>query len=169
MTIIVTEAVALPPVLVAVTVYVADAVIAVGVPEMVPVEVSKESPAGNVGDTDHETTVPPLDVGVTAVIREPLVRVNGFPLYAIDEGMTSLTTMVTVAVVLPPVLVAVTVYEAEVESAVGVPEIAPVEVSKDRPAGSEGVIDHESTAPPLADGMAVVIAVPLVKVNGVPL
>ena len=109
LTIIVTVAVALPPVLVAVTVYVADAVIAFGVPEIVPVEVSKESPAGNVGETDHETTVPPLDVGVSAVIREPLVRVNGFPLYVIDEGMTSLTTMVTLAVELPPVLVAVTV------------------------------------------------------------
>ena len=109
MTIIVSVAVALPPVLVAVTVYVADAVIAFGVPERVPVEVSKESPAGNVCETDHETTVPPLDVGVSAVIREPLVRVNGFPLYVIDEGMTSLTTMVTLAVELPPVLVAVTV------------------------------------------------------------
>ena len=83
--------------------------IAVGVPERVPVDVSMDSPAGNVGDTDHETTVPPLDVGVTAVIKDPLVRVNGFPLYAIDEGMISLTVMVTVAVELPPVLVAVTV------------------------------------------------------------
>ena len=143
--------------------------IEVGVPERVPVDVSMDSPVGNVGDTDHKTTVPPLDVGVTAVIREPLVRVNGFPLYAIDEGMTSLTTMVTVAEELPPVLVAVTVYEAEGESAVGVPEIAPVEVSKDRPFGSEGVTDHESTSPPLADGIAVVIAEPLVRVNGVPL
>ena len=77
--------------------------------------------------------------------------------------------MVIVAVSEPAPLVAVTVYEAEVESADGVPEIAPVEVSKDRPAGSEGVTDHESTSPPLADGIAVVIAEPLVRVNGVPL
>ena len=76
MTTMVTVAVALPPVLVAVTVYVADAVIAFGVPEMVPVEVSKESPPGNVGDTDHETTVPPLEVGTAAAITEPLVKVN---------------------------------------------------------------------------------------------
>lgn len=53
--------------------------------------------------------------------------------------------------------------------AVGVPEIAPVEVEKVRPAGKAGVIDHEVTVPPLADGVAVVMAVPFVSVNGVPL
>jgi hypothetical protein len=50
-----------------------------------------------------------------------------------------------------------------------VPEIAPVEVEKVRPAGKAGVIDHEVTVPPLADGVAVVMAVPFVNVNGVPL
>jgi hypothetical protein len=55
-------------------------VIAVGVPEMTPVEVSKARPAGRDGETDHETTVPPFEVGVAAVIAESFVSVNGVPL-----------------------------------------------------------------------------------------
>ena len=54
------------------------------------------------------------------------------------EGAISLTTMVTLAVSVPPVLVAVIVYDAEDVTAVGVPLIAPVEVSSDKPAGSDG-------------------------------
>ena len=105
----VTSAVVLPPVLVAVTVYVAEEVMAVGVPLMAPVDESSESPAGSEGETDHEVTVPPLEVGVTVVIAVPLVKVNEFGLYVRDDGATSLTTISTSAVVLPPVLVAVTV------------------------------------------------------------
>tara|TARA_Y100000768_G_C23903193_1_gene646233 strand:+ start:250 stop:429 length:180 start_codon:yes stop_codon:yes gene_type:complete len=59
---------------------VAVEVIAVGVPEMTPVEVSRDKPAGSDGETDHETTVPPLEVGVAEVIAESLVSVNGVPL-----------------------------------------------------------------------------------------
>ena len=70
----------LPPVLVAVTVYVADAVTAVGVPEIVPVERSNDRPDGRSGETDQETTVPPKAEGVADVIAESLVRVNGLPL-----------------------------------------------------------------------------------------
>ena len=55
-------------------------VIAVGVPDMTPVEVSRAKPAGSAGETDQDTTVPPLDVGVTAVIAESFVSVNGVPL-----------------------------------------------------------------------------------------
>ena len=55
-------------------------VIAVGVPLISPEEVSRDKPAGSVGDTAHETTVPPLDVGVAAVIDESFVSVNGVPL-----------------------------------------------------------------------------------------
>ena len=80
MTVISTVVVALPPVLVAVMVYVAVEVIAVGVPEMTPVEVSRDKPAGSVGDTAQEMTVPPFEVGVAAVIAESLVSVNGVPL-----------------------------------------------------------------------------------------
>ena len=72
-------------------------------------EESKDKPAGRPGETDHEVTVPPVIDGVTVVIAVPFVNVNEFGLYAKEDGATSLTTMVTVAVSLPPVLVAVTV------------------------------------------------------------
>jgi len=80
-----------------------------------------------------------------------------------------LTVMEMVAVALPPVLVAVTVYEVEDEVDVGVPEIAPVDVEKERPAGSVGEIDQEVTVPPLEVGVAVVMVVPLLRENGLPL
>ena len=76
---------------------------------MAPVEASRDRPAGSDGETDHEVTVPPLEVGVVVVMVVPLVNVKEFCEYATDEGATSLTTMVTEAVVLPPVFVAVTV------------------------------------------------------------
>ena len=82
---------------------------AVGVPLIAPVDESKDKPAGSDGDTDQEVIVPPLTVGVTVVIAVPLVSVNELGLYAKDDGATSLTTMVTVAVSLPPVLLAVIV------------------------------------------------------------
>ena len=52
---------------------------------------------------------------------------------------------------------------------VGVPEIAPVDDENARPAGSDGEIDQLVAAPPLKDGVAVVIAVPFDRVNGLPL
>ena len=58
----------------------ATEVMAVGVPEMAPVEVSSESPAGSEGETDQETTVPPLADGEAAVMATPFVKVNGLPL-----------------------------------------------------------------------------------------
>ena len=48
----------------------------VGVPEMVPSEVSKDRPPGKVGEMDQVTTSPPLTVGVTDVMAVPLVRVK---------------------------------------------------------------------------------------------
>ena len=53
---------------------------ALGVPEMAPVEVSSDSPAGSVGETEYEVTVPPLLVGDTVVMAVPLVNVNEFGL-----------------------------------------------------------------------------------------
>lgn len=82
-----------------------------------------------------------------------------------DDGAMSLTTIVTEAVVLPPVLPAVTVYEVDVVMDVGVPLMAPVEESKASPAGSEGETDQDVTGPPLTDGVTAVMAVPLVSVN----
>ena len=83
-------------------------VTAVGVPLSVPVDVSSDNPAGRDGETEYETTVPPVDVTEVVVMAVPLVRVNEVVLYAIDGAM-SLTTIVTLAVSVPPVLVAVMV------------------------------------------------------------
>ena len=55
------------------------------------------------------------------------------------------------------------------DTAVGVPLISPFDVLNDSPAGRLGEIDQEVTVPPLMLGLAVVIAVPFVRVNGVPL
>ena len=108
MTVIVTLAVSVPPVLVAVIVYEAEDVTAVGVPLSVPVDVSSDSPAGRDGETEYETTVPPVDVTEVVVMAVPLVKVKEFVLYVID-GAISLTVIVTLAVSVPPVLVAVIV------------------------------------------------------------
>ena len=67
----------------------------------------------------------------------PLVNVSEVEPYEMVGG-TSLTTIVMLAVPVPPVLVAVMVYEAEDVTAVGVPLMAPVVVSRDNPAGSDG-------------------------------
>ena len=83
----------------------------------------------------------------------------------IDDGATSFTAMETTVEVLPPELLAVTVYVAEDVTAVGVPETAPVVESMERPAGSDGETDHAVTGPPLAVGVTVVMAVPFVNVN----
>ena len=80
MTSMVTEAVVLPPVLLAVTVYDAEEVMAEGVPLMAPVDESSERPEGREGETDQDVTGPPLEVGVTVVMAVPLVSVNEFGL-----------------------------------------------------------------------------------------
>ena len=81
------------------------------------------------------------------------------------SGATSFTVTVTVAVSLPPVLVAVMVYDAVVLSSLGVPEIVPSEVSNDKPPGKDGEMDQVTTSPPLTVGVTEVMAVPLVRVN----
>ena len=50
--------------------------IAVGVPEIAPVEESRDKPAGSVGETEYVTTAPPVDVGVSVVIVVPFSRVS---------------------------------------------------------------------------------------------
>lgn len=74
----VTVAVALPPVFDAVTVYVAAEVMAVGVPEMVPVDASSDRPDGSAGDTLHNVTAPPDAIGVALVIAESFCNVKEF-------------------------------------------------------------------------------------------
>ena len=111
---------------------------AVGVPLSAPSEAAIESPAGSDGDTDHVVTVPPVVVGVVVFIVVPFVNVKELGLYVMDVGATSLTTMVRVAVSVPAVLVAVTVYVEEEATTVGVPLMVPFAVFKDRPEGSDG-------------------------------
>jgi hypothetical protein len=79
------------------------------VPEIVPVERSKERPAGSDGEIDQDVIAPPLDVGVTVVIAVSFAKLNELGLYVRDDGAASLTTIVTVVVPLPPSLLAVTV------------------------------------------------------------
>ena len=44
---------------------------------MTPVEVFSVRPAGSAGETEYETTAPPLLVGLLSVIAEPVVYVAG--------------------------------------------------------------------------------------------
>jgi hypothetical protein len=67
----------------------------------------------------------------------------------------------SVAVVLPPAFVAVTVYEACAVAAVGVPDIVPATGSKLKPAGSAGLTPYEFTVPATV-GVSDVIALPIV-------
>ena len=76
-----------------------------------------------------------------------------------------MTVMLTVAVSVPPVLLAVTVYCVVDVIAVGVPEISPLVVENERPAGSDGLIDHAVTGPPLALGVTEDIVTSFVKVR----
>ena len=52
-------------------------------------------------------------------------------------------------------------------TAVGVPLIAPVEVSSDNPAGSDGDTAYDTTLPPVEVTVSVVMVVPLVRVSEV--
>ena len=78
-----------------------------------------------------------------------------------------MTTIVMLAVSVPPVLVAVMVYEAEDVTREGVPLMAPVVVSNDKPAGSDGETEYDTTLPPVEVTVSVVMAVPLVRVSEV--
>ena len=133
---------------------------------MAPVEESKERPAGRLGETDHEVMVPPPTVGVSVVMAVPFTRVRELEPYEMVGG-TSLTTMVMLAVSVPPVLVAVIVYEALEVTAVGVPLMAPVLVSNDKPAGRDGETEYDTTLPPVEVTVSVVMAVPLVRMSEV--
>ncbi len=63
----------------------------VGVPEIAPVEVENESPAGRFAEMDQEVTAPPLVVGVTVVMVVSFVKVNELGVYVMEDGATSLT------------------------------------------------------------------------------
>tara|TARA_Y100000589_G_scaffold72883_1_gene65894 strand:+ start:10495 stop:10638 length:144 start_codon:yes stop_codon:yes gene_type:complete len=44
---------------------------------MAPVDVSSDNPAGSEGDTEYDTTVPPVEVTLAVVIAVPFVSVYG--------------------------------------------------------------------------------------------
>jgi hypothetical protein len=71
-----------------------------------------------------------------------------------------LTVMLRPVVALPPELKAVTTYAVAGVTAVGVPEMTPVEVLRLRPAGSAGDTEYVTAAPPLLLGMLLGMAVP---------
>ena len=78
----------------------------------------------------------------------------------------SLTCIVMVAVPLPPLLTAVTVYVVDALIIVGVPQIVPLLVPNDMPVGKDGEIDQLVAGSPVTVGVTeLVIAVPMVKVN----
>ena len=62
-------------------------------------------------------------------------------------------------------MLAVTVYVVLEEVVVGVPEMAPVEESIERPDGRDGETLQDVTAPPLEVGGTVVMATPFAKVS----
>ena len=62
-------------------------------------------------------------------------------------GNSSTIVMLMYAVAVPREFVAVMVYIARVSNSVGVPLSTPVEVSKDNPLGSDGLIAHDVMVP----------------------
>ena len=110
---------------------------AVGVPEMTPVEVLKDNPAGRAPPAVTWKEMDPtkllavklaVDIGiptVASVVAEAAIRVAG--------GVETVIEIEAVAVWLADAAVIVNVVRPIV--AVGVPEITPVVVLKDNPAG----------------------------------
>ena len=62
-------------------------------------------------------------------------------------GNSSTIVMLMYAVAVPPEFVAVMVYMARVSNSVGVPLSTPVEVSKDKPLGSDGLMAQVTNSP----------------------
>ena len=89
------------------TVYVSVVEITLGVPEITPVAVLNESPAGKLGEMFQEEAVP-VTLGASGVMAVPTVKVLG-ELYESATGAASFTVITTPKVVDPPEFVAVTV------------------------------------------------------------
>jgi hypothetical protein len=77
-------------------------------------------------------------------------------------GPDGLTVKVTDVLPLPAEFVAITVEVVVADTAVGVPDIIPVVVSNDRPAGTAVLIDQLVAGPPVLAGVSELIAVPTV-------
>jgi hypothetical protein len=113
------------------------------VPEIIPVDALRVSPAGKEGEMEYVTTAPPDEEGSILLIATFLVARWEFGLYLRFVGGMSMTDSVKLPVVEPPPLVAVIVYcLAGDDSTVGVPLITPVASFKIIPAGKTGVIEY---------------------------
>ena len=142
-------AVAVPPVLVAVIVNMLRVSNSVGVPLSVPFEVSKDKPLGTDGLMAQLTISPePVMVGESgrSLLAVLLIMLKSFGEYAM-VGTSSTIVMLMYAVAVPPVLVPVMVNMLRVINSVGVPLSTPVEVLKDKPLGTEGLIAHDVNSP----------------------
>jgi len=76
---------------------------------MAPVVLLKLSPAGRDGEIDQFVGAPPPKVGATVDMVVPLINVSELGEYVTADGARSLMVMVTLALSVPPVLVAVIV------------------------------------------------------------
>ena len=61
----------MPPVFSALTVYPVVGLAAVGVPVIFPEVAERARPAGRAGDTDQDTTAPPVEVGEIVLMALP--------------------------------------------------------------------------------------------------
>ena len=121
----------------------------VGVPLSTPVEVSKDKPLGTDGLIAHDTNSPePVMVGESgrSLLAVLFIKSKSFGEYAM-VGTSSTIVMLMYAVADPPVLVAVIVNILRVSSSVGVPLSTPVEVSKAKPLGTDGLMAHDVNSP----------------------
>jgi hypothetical protein len=135
------ENVAVPPVFETEMVYVCKGAKAVAVPVMSPVLEFSTKPVGSAGTTVQRAGPPPL-VG-WFVNPSPSVTVGAVYWYVVKVGVTSVNPRNSVYVSEPPAFVAVTLYEAMAVSIGCVPEMVPVDWSKERPEGNVvGDIDH---------------------------
>ena len=130
-----------PAELLAQTVNTASAMIWLGVPQIVPLLVSKVRPVGKVALMAHEVTAPlvavEVSVGVMGVIVDPVDAVRST--YAMGPG-APVTCRVRVPCVVVPNVVTVTVCVVFAWTSVGVPEIVPVFQLSTSPDGRFGVI-----------------------------
>src|SRR5882757_10077303 len=107
---------------------------------IVPSVVLNVRPAGNAGEMDQEVTAPPVEAGVRVAVGSPTASATR-PLGYLAAGATSLTDMTRLAVALPPLFVAVSVYVACAVTAVAVPVIEPEVVLRVSPDGNAGVTE----------------------------
>ena len=75
-------------------------------------------------------------------------------------GVNLFTAILTVALILPAVLLAVTVYTMAAVACVGVPEIIPVVALMLKPAGKAGLITKAVAVPPMVGTNGLMLVLP---------